>query len=330
MSRNRDEHIARYLAGEMSTTEEIAFMQKFQSNPEKQIELKNMEKSWKYFDENPSRKKWDSGKAWDQMHNRLTSDGLLEESGPDTESRKLLPLLRIAASILLLLAIGIPALYFGVIRNSEGEAIRSHYSETGVSTVDLPDGSRVYLNEGAEITYPSVFSQERAVKLKGEAFFEVMSDPVNPFTVRSGKVMISVLGTSFNVKRKHQSADLEVYVKTGKVRMALDESDSFITLQAEELGQTDDQELSRSKQEDPNYISWKTKDFKFVDAELMEVLMELEESYHVNIHTEGLELNDMRITTSYREQSIDAILETIGAAFEMNVSSREDGYYLTN
>ncbi|MEN8202936.1 MAG: FecR domain-containing protein [Bacteroidota bacterium] len=330
MSRNRDEHMARYLAGEMSTSEEIAFMNRIQSNPKKHRELKNMEKSWKYFDENPSRDTWDSGNAWDRLQHRLQADGLMDESGPDRESRKLLPLLRIAASILLVLAIGIPALYFGVIRNSGGEPLRSHYAEKGVSTIDLPDGSRVFLNEGAEISYPTVFKQERAVKLKGEAFFEVMSDPLNPFTVRSGKVMISVLGTSFNIKNRTHSSDIEVYVKTGKVRMALEESDRFITLQAEEVGQTADQELARLVQEDPNYISWKTKDFKFVDAKLMEVLMELEESYHVEIHTEGVELNDVKITTSYREQSIDAILETIGTAFGMKVDSRKDGYYLTN
>jgi len=330
MSRNRDEHMARYLAGEMSTSEEIAFMKSIDSNPKQQIELKNMEKSWKYFDENPSREKWDSGSAWDLLHDRLNEDGLLEEAGSDSESRKLMPLLRIAASILLVLAIGIPALYFGVIRNSSGEALKSHYAENGVSTVDLPDGSRVFLNEGSEITYPSVFKQERTVKLKGEAFFEVMSDPLNPFTVRSGKVMISVLGTSFNVKNRDQSSDIEVYVKTGKVRMAMEETDQFITLQAEELGQASEQKLTQTVQEDLNYISWKTKDFKFVDAELMEVLVELEESYHVKIHAEGIELKNMKITTSYREQSIDAILETIGTAFGMNVSSREDGYYLTN
>lgn len=330
MNRNRDEHLARYLAGEMSMTEEIAFMEKVQSNPKQHRELKNMEKSWKYFDENPSRKKWDSATAWDQLHNRLHTDGFLEETGAEPESRKLLPLLRIAASILLVLAIGIPALYYGVIKNSEGEALRTHYAEKGVSTIDLPDGSRVFLNEGAEITYPSVFKQERAVKLKGEAFFEVMSDPVNPFTVRSSKVMISVLGTSFNVKPKAQSSGIEVYVKTGKVRMAMEESDRFITLQSEELGQSLDQELNRSAQLDPNYLSWKTKEFKFVDAELKEVLLELEESYHVRIRAEGLDLNDMKITTSYKEQSIDAILETIGAAFGMNVSNLEDGYNLTN
>lgn len=329
MNRIRDEHMARYLAGEMSTEEEVAFMHQIESSPEQHTELKKMEKSWKYFDDDPSGKKWDSGEGWNQLTARLQSDGLLEELGQVPETRNLLPFLRVAASILLVLAIGIPALYYGVLKNNDGAPVKSLHSNSGVTTVDLPDGSRVFLNEGAEISYPTVFKQERAVELKGEAFFEVMSDPVNPFTVRSGKVVVSVLGTSFNVKQKSSASGVEVYVKTGKVRMAMDESGQFITLEPEEMGQATELNLSRTRQEDPNYISWKTKDFKFVDADLKDVLRELEESYHVLIHTEGFELTDMQITTSYKEQSIDAILETIGAAFGMKVNNKDEGYYLT-
>ena len=66
------------------------------------------------------------------------------------------------------------------------------------------------------------------------------------------------------------------------------------------------------------------------DAGLVDVLLELEDSYHVNIHTDGIDMEEMKITTSYKEQSIDAILETIGAAFGMTVNSTADGYYLIN
>lgn len=322
--------MARFLAGEMSTEEEITFRKEIESNPVKLLELNDMEKTWKYFDENDSERNRDSGKAWNLLKKRFEEDGLLEDRRPVQRSGNLVPALKMAASILLILAIGIPALYFGIIRNSNDDTGKSHYADQGISTVDLPDGSRVFLNEGSEISYPAVFKQERSVQLKGEAFFEVMSDPANPFTVRSGNVVVSVIGTSFNVKNVNNSPDVEVYVETGKVKMNMEDSEQFITLEPGDLGSARQSELSRSTQSDPNYISWKTKDFKFVDANLMEVLHELEESYHVSIHTETVDLADMRITTSYKEQSIDAILETIGAAFGLTVSNREDGYYLTN
>ena len=155
-----------------------------------------------------------------------------------------------------------------------------------------------------------------------------MSDPVNPFTVRSGKVVVSVLGTSFNVKESGNENKVEVFVETGKVRMSLDDPDEFITLEPGDVGTADAFNLSRKEQSDPNYISWKTKDFKFVDEELGKVLRELEDSYHVEIRAEGVQLSELRITSTYREQSIDSILETIGAAFGLNVQKKEELYYL--
>ena len=330
MNKNKNINLARFLAGEMNVKEEIAFRREVESNPKQLSELKNMEKTWKYFDANPSGRNGDSGKAWNKLYKRLEEDGLLENPSVVTGTRRVLPALRVAASILVILALGIPAFYFGVIRNNNSEPLSNSYAEKGFLTVDLPDGSRVYLNEGAEISYPPVFIREREVKLKGEAFFEVMSDPVNPFIVRSGNVVVSVLGTSFNVKQSKQSPNVEVYVKTGKVRMSVGNSGQFITLESGEVGETESQNLTRSIQKDPNYISWKTKNFKFVDAELMGVLQELEDSYHVTIHTQVTDLHNMKITTSYSEQSIDAILETIGTAFGLTVSNKEDGYYLTN
>jgi len=329
MSRNRDTEMARYLAGEMSMKEELAFMSDSGKSREQLSELKKMEKHWKYFDENPSRKNWDSGEAWKRLHKKMESEGLLEDQAAIPGRIRFSPILRIAASIALVLAISIPALFYGVIRDNNQDSVIHHLAEEGISTVNLPDGSRVYLNEGSEISYSKAFKNQRAVELTGEAFFEVMSDPRNPFTVHSGEVFVSVLGTSFNVKQVEHSSDMEVYVLTGKVRVSLENTEQFIQLEPEEFGHVRNRSLSSSNQEDPNYISWKTKDFKFVNSALIEVLQELEESYHVEIHTDELDLSDMRITTSYSGQSIDAILETIGTAFEMNVSSREKGYLLT-
>lgn len=330
MNKNRDTELARYLAGEMSAKEEIAYRKKLESEPRQIKDLRVMERTWKQVDSDGALEKKDSGKAWNQLRRRLEKDGLLD--APLYKERTLwqVPAMRIAALILLVIAVGIPAAYFGFFHDQNKVMAYSRSAEKGVQTVDLPDGSRVYLNEGATLTYPDNYSRERNVKLKGEAFFEVMSDPINPFIVHSGKVVVSVLGTSFNIKPSKHGDEIEVYVETGKVRMSLNRSDQSITLNTGELGKTTNRELVTGSLNDPNYLSWKTKEFKFVEADLTEVLLELEESYHVRIHAESIEPNQMKITTSYSEQSIDAILETIGAAFGINVSFREDGYYLSN
>ncbi len=329
--KNKEEtgiHMARYMAGEMGMKEEIEFRKRMENDSVLKKELNQMEKSWKHIKDLPLSEIGNPGSAWKKLHNRLEADGLLDSDKSKGGRRGFAPTLRIAASILVILAIGIPSLWFGLNHDTNNPSEVMQYSGKGVTTIDLPDGSRVYLNEGSEIVYPESFNQERTVKLDGEAFFEVMSDPDNPFVVRSGQVVVSVLGTSFNVKESRAENRVEVFVESGKVRISLENPDEFITLEPGELGQANASTLSLKEQTDPNYISWKTKDFKFVDEELGKVLRELEESYHVEIRTEGVRLSELRITSTYREQSIDSILETIGKAFGLNVQKKEELYYL--
>ena len=63
MSRSDDIRIARYLAGEMDVKEEIAFLKECEESQVRRLELELMEKHWKYFDLNPCRENWDSGRA---------------------------------------------------------------------------------------------------------------------------------------------------------------------------------------------------------------------------------------------------------------------------
>lgn len=320
--------MARYLAGEMEANEEISYRKKVEGDPEFRIELKEMETQWKNTNELASGKKPDTRKAWNSLYGRLEKDGLLIDQKINPGRSRWSGISRIAAIVLLLIAVGIPIAYVSGLRSDKDESMEERIAEKGVRSVDLPDGSRVFLNQGSVIGYPGSFEKERSIELDGEAYFEVMSDPVNPFTVRSGKVVVSVLGTSFNVKNNKENGDVEIFVSSGKVRVARLGSDEFTTLLPGDVAISSEESLQVSAMKDPNYISWKTKDFKFVNTALEKVLRELEESYHVTIESGELDLDELRITTSYSEQSIDAILETIGTAFDFTISKNKDHYYL--
>lgn len=69
------------------------------------------------------------------------------------------------------------------------------------SHVILPDGTKVWLNASSSVSYANaVFSKERRVKMKGEAYFEVTKDPHAPFIVESKKISTRVVGTKFNIR----------------------------------------------------------------------------------------------------------------------------------
>jgi len=91
----------------------------------------------------------------------------------------------------------------------------------------LSDGTRVWVNENTQIEYPEKFdSEERIVKLKGEAFFEVARDTTRPFIIHSGNIKTTVLGTSFDVKAYGNIA--EVNVRTGKVKVESKQNAVFL------------------------------------------------------------------------------------------------------
>lgn len=91
-------------------------------------------------------------------------------------------------------------------------------AHTGEEQMMLPDGSRVTLQPNASIEYPQNFrDDERVVKFKGEAFFNIEKDSERPFKVLTGDIVTRVLGTSFLVKVNALASVVEVDVRTGSV-----------------------------------------------------------------------------------------------------------------
>ncbi len=88
-----------------------------------------------------------------------------------------------------------------LMKNSGEEII--YVVNTGYQSMDsvrLADGTKVMLNAGSRLTYPKEFSGEkREVQLSGQAFFEVTPDKTHPFVVKTQKMDVTVLGTSFEV-----------------------------------------------------------------------------------------------------------------------------------
>jgi ferric-dicitrate binding protein FerR (iron transport regulator) len=233
--------------------------------------------------------------------------------------------MRVAAVVLLILAVGIPTVFYSV-NNLGGQNTIEKSSTAGVMTVDLPDGSRVFLNEGSTLEYSKNYVEKRDVMLKGEGYFAVMSDPQKPFIVNTGKVVVTVLGTTFNIKETSNET-VEVFVESGRVRMDLKEENESLILSPGEVGEANGL-IKKSELSNSNYLSWKTKEFKFVDESIHNILEVLEAAYHVEVKSNIPNLNQRRLTTTYSEMSFEAILSTICTALELNYKKEGKVYIL--
>ncbi|MBN1819918.1 MAG: FecR domain-containing protein, partial [Prolixibacteraceae bacterium] len=243
--------------------------------------------------------------------------------------------LKYAAVAVLVLSVG-TLIYLGINRkNPNTETQQLVFTEIELpKTIILPDSSVVTLNKETEIFYPEVFSgASRNVEIIGEAFFEVTPNPQIPFIIKAGNTQIKVLGTSFNVYAYPASETVEVVVETGKVQVSGFETekqnpeDVFLEPGEKATFNKKDKKLSKQKNNDPNYNSWKTYSLVFKESKLSYVIDVLEKTYHVEIQAENPEIENEVLVAEFNNKPIEFILDVIRLTFNLELSV-EDGRYI--
>ena len=103
-------------------------------------------------------------------------------------------------------------------REGEGRPNTLIVPRGGQYTLQLEDGTRIWVNADSRLRYPTRFSgPERIVELSGEAYFEVAKDAKRPFIVRTRGQSVKVYGTSFNVEAYSDEPQERTTLATGSV-----------------------------------------------------------------------------------------------------------------
>ncbi len=197
----------------------------------------------------------------------------------------------------------------------------------------LPDKSTVWLHPDATLQYeePAFSSLGRKVRLRGEAFFEIVRDPANPFIVEVDKMRVKVLGTSFLVRPSDSLANYEVAVVTGKVEVYSENRDSDASSPSVVLNPSEKASFhlptgavtaSRITTADPHIDTWQPADLSFEDASLTEVAGQLELSFGVKVHFANSSLANCVLKASFENhrlaEVLDAMSEMLELTYEIN------------
>lgn len=221
----------------------------------------------------------------------------------------------------------------------------------------LPDSTQVWLNSGSKLTYNNDFGKTlREVKLSGEAYFDVVKNPIKPFIIHTEKMDIKVLGTAFNVKCYPGEKQVETSLIHGSIEVTLKsrQSEKIMLKPNEKLILTDDNynRSSNNKNQvagknntapEPQALvsiipvthnhadndiietAWLNNKLVFNKETFEELALRMERWYGVSIAFNDDRLRDNRITGTFENETVQQALKALQytTRFNYTISKNE-------
>ncbi len=260
--------------------------------------------------------------SWEQFKNKLNRQ-------QSTPVRRIKPWMAIAASIALLIIAGLG--YFQY-QGSVSQVITVANTSFERQEIALEDGSVIWLNSNSSLTYTQPFDKKgREITLQGEAFFEVATDSLQPFIVKTDLVETKVLGTSFNVKAFPEAKEIAVSLVEGQVQVRYAPQDSIILYPGEQFSydkQTQQSSTATFIGDQP--YAWKDQVIYFYKNNVNEVVNILTQWYDVTFAIQDTALMETELVhrVDTKKRTLKQVLEQISSVADYTFEMK-DGNQIT-
>jgi ferric-dicitrate binding protein FerR (iron transport regulator) len=210
------------------------------------------------------------------------------------------------------------------------ELIRRTAAVGGREVITLDDGSRITLNGGSTLRYPS-HSGDRDVYLDGEALFEITHDPRRAFRVHAGKGVVRDIGTKFTVRAYAAEPSIEVAVTEGRVSFGGDATGKpQLDLAAGDAAALDSAgavaKLPASFVE--QLTGWTTGALVFDNVRLSDAAAEIERRYGVHVIIADSSLAKRPVAARFHGEPIAQVLDAISLALGAHYDAVGSSYTL--
>jgi len=151
------------------------------------------------------------------------------------------------------------------------------------SSITLVDGTKIWLNSGTELEFPSRFAgKTRNINVSGEIYIDVAEDRDKPFYIHTSKFDIRVLGTKFNVSVYDDDAVNSIVLAEGKVKV--NTPTTSLDLKPREMLTLAGDNIEKTTVNVGEYISWKEGVLHFDKATLSEILNKVARYYNLSFN----------------------------------------------
>lgn len=159
----------------------------------------------------------------------------------------------------------------------------------GQYQVNLPDGSKVWLNAASTLTYATSLRErgadKRRVILGGEAYFEIAKDKKHPFIVSTSGQEIQVLGTHFNVNSYADENVTTTTLEEGSVQIS--GNGKRVVIKPGEQALFDGKALDIQQANLKTVLAWKEGRIYFKDADIESIMRQVSRWYDIEVVYKG-------------------------------------------
>lgn len=262
-------------------------------------------------------------------------------------ARSLIMAASFAAILILSTILGIQLLITSHFNNNKQEISEVFVPLGSRSKIQLPDGSKVWLNSGSTLYYNTrFFDKQREVTLIGEAYFDVVKKHTG-FSVNANDITVNVLSTEFNVKSYAEENTIETTLIKGTVEICSKNKDyikdpvSLVPKQKLIYYKTGDASQEHKGASNipegikGNYFivkdvnldpvtSWKDGKLIFEGERLESLVPKLERFFNVKIIVKNYEIMDYKFTGTINEVSFEEVMRALAAVAPIKFKINKD------
>ena len=183
-----------------------------------------------------------------------------------------------------------------------------------LSTLQLSDGTKIWLNSGTELHFPSNFSSHsREIRVIGEIYVEVAASQT-PFYVNTSLFRLKVHGTKFNVFAFDENEENNVTLVEGSVEIVT-QNRHTIWLSPNEKAVVSPIEAYKTRVNVEEYISWTEGVLIFNKTPFSVVLKKIGRHYDVKfVNDSGNDLSEKTCTGKlFLSEDFEEILISLSA-----------------
>ena len=180
------------------------------------------------------------------------------------------------------------------------------------SSIVLGDGSKLWINSGSEVRFPSEFGKDkREISVNGEIFIDVAKSQDCPFVVHTSAFDVTVHGTRFNLSAYDQEKGAAVVLVQGRVEVSVPNG-SRINVNPSEMARLSAGRLAKQQVNPSRYTSWVDGIYIFNKTPVAEVLRQLGKYYNITFDSTAVSLADEYVSGKiYLSDNIDDVLTSV-------------------